>query len=38
VGEILRDMFLRRAPFVDVAPLGVERFDAATPRPEYNIV
>jgi sarcosine oxidase, subunit beta len=38
VGEILRDMFLRRAAFVDVAPLGAERFCAATLRPEYNIV
>jgi len=38
VGEILRDMVLGRAPFVDVAPLSVERFDAAALRPEYNIV
>ncbi len=38
VGEILRDMFLRRAPTIDVSPLGAERFYAATPRPEYNIV
>lgn len=38
VGEILRDMFLRRSSFIDVSPLGVERFDAATLRPEYNIV
>jgi sarcosine oxidase subunit beta len=38
VGEILRDLVLHRPPFVDVAPLGVERFDAAALRPEYNIV
>jgi sarcosine oxidase subunit beta len=38
VGEILRDMFLRRDPFVDVSPLGAERFTAAGLRPEYNIV
>jgi len=29
---------LRRPSFVDVAPLSVERFDAAALRPEYNIV
>ncbi|MBV9001656.1 MAG: FAD-binding oxidoreductase [Solirubrobacterales bacterium] len=38
VGEILRDMFLRRSPFLDISPLGVERFYAAEARPEYNIV
>jgi len=38
VGEILRDMFLQRSPFVDVSPLGAERFYAAALRPEYNIV
>ncbi len=38
VGEILRDMVLRRPTFVDIAPLTVERFDAAALRPEYNIV
>lgn len=38
VGEILRDMVLRRPPFVDVSPLSVERFNAAALRPEYNIV
>jgi hypothetical protein len=31
-------MFLRRRPFVDVTPLGAERFYAAALRPEYNIV
>jgi sarcosine oxidase subunit beta len=38
VGEILRDMFLRRDPFVDVTPLAADRFSAAAQRPEYNIV
>jgi hypothetical protein len=31
-------MVLRRATFVDVSPLSVERFDAAALRPEYKIV
>lgn len=38
VGEILRDMILERPTFVDIAPLSVDRFDAAALRPEYNIV
>jgi sarcosine oxidase subunit beta len=38
VGEILRDMVLHRPTFVDIAPLSVDRFDAAALRPEYNIV
>jgi sarcosine oxidase, subunit beta len=38
VGEILRDLVLRRPPFVDIAPLSVERFDEAALRPEFNIV
>jgi sarcosine oxidase, subunit beta len=38
VGEILRDMVLRRPTFVDISPLSVERFDAAALRPEYNVV
>ena len=38
VGEILRDMVLRRPTFVDTSPLSVDRFDAAALRPEYNIV
>ena len=38
VGEILRDVFLRRPAFVDIMPLSAERFDTATLRPEYNIV
>jgi sarcosine oxidase, subunit beta len=38
VGEIVRDTVLRRPTFLDVSALSVERFDAAAPRPEYNIV
>lgn len=38
VGEILRDLVMRRPTFVDVSPLSVERFDAATLRPEFNVV
>jgi sarcosine oxidase subunit beta len=38
VGEIVRDIVVRRPPFVDVTPLSVERFDAAALRREYNIV
>jgi sarcosine oxidase subunit beta len=38
VGEILRDLVLGRAPFVDIAPLSASRFSDAMPRPEYNIV
>jgi sarcosine oxidase subunit beta len=38
VGEILRDLVLGRAPFVDISPLGVERFARARLRPEFNVV
>jgi sarcosine oxidase subunit beta len=39
VGEVVRDLCLDRAPFVDVGPLGVERFAAgAKPRVESHIV
>lgn len=38
VGEILRDLFLGRPPFVDIGPLSVNRFSGAMLRPEYNIV
>jgi sarcosine oxidase subunit beta len=38
VGEILRDLVLEREPFVDVAPLAVERFDADQLRPEFHVV
>jgi glycine/D-amino acid oxidase-like deaminating enzyme len=38
VGEILRDLVLGRAPFVDISPLSADRFNDAMLRPEYNIV
>jgi sarcosine oxidase subunit beta len=38
VGEVLRDLVLQQPPFVDIAPLSVDRFDADTLRPEFNIV
>jgi sarcosine oxidase subunit beta len=38
VGEIVRDLVLGRTPFVDVAPLSVERFAHAAPRPEHNVI
>ena len=38
VGEIARDLVLDRAPFVDVAPMAVERFSADRLRPEHNII
>ncbi len=38
VGEIVRDLVLGRAPFVDVAPLAVERFARREERPEHNVV
>jgi sarcosine oxidase subunit beta len=38
VGEIVRDLVLGHEPFVDVAPLAVERFERSTPRPEHNVI
>jgi sarcosine oxidase subunit beta len=38
VGEIVRDLVLGREPFVDVAPLGVERFTSGRIRPEHNVI
>jgi sarcosine oxidase subunit beta len=38
VGEIMRDLVLERAPFVDVAAFSAERFDRGGARPERNIV
>ena len=38
VGEIVRDLVLRREPFVDVAPLSAERFALHAPRPEHNVI
>ena len=38
VGEIVRDLILGHDPFVDVAPLSVDRFANAVPRPEHNVI
>jgi len=38
VGEIVRDLVLDREPFVDIAPLSVERFARAALRPEHNVI
>ena len=38
VGEILRDLYLDREPFVDVRPLAAERFAEGATRPERNVV
>jgi sarcosine oxidase subunit beta len=37
-GEILRDLVLGRAPFVDVAPLSADRFASGRLAPEFNVV
>jgi sarcosine oxidase subunit beta len=38
VGEIIRDLYLGRTPFVDVSPLHADRFRTAGHRAEQNIV
>jgi sarcosine oxidase, subunit beta len=38
VGEIIRDLYLERAPFVDISPLGLDRFEESQLRPEFNVV
>jgi sarcosine oxidase subunit beta len=39
VGEVIRDLYLDRDPFVDVSPLSVRRFaPGAAARPETHIV
>lgn len=38
VGEIVRDLVLGRAPFVDVSPLSADRFAQGALRPERNVV
>ncbi len=38
VGEVMRDLYLRQTPFVDVSTLSVDRFATADRRPELNIV
>jgi sarcosine oxidase, subunit beta len=37
VGEVMRDLVLRRRPEVDVSGFDVERFGSES-RPEHNIV
>ena len=38
IGEVVRDLYLGREPFVDVSPLAVERFEHSAPRPEHNVI
>ena len=38
IGAIVRDLYLRREPFVDVSPLSAERFALEAPRPEHNVI
>jgi sarcosine oxidase subunit beta len=38
VGEVLRDLWLGRAPFVDVGPLSADRFAVGALRPEHHVV
>jgi glycine/D-amino acid oxidase-like deaminating enzyme len=38
VGEIVRDLYLGEAPFVDVSALAADRFTGRTARPELNII
>ncbi|GAB2677210.1 NAD(P)/FAD-dependent oxidoreductase [Kribbella swartbergensis] len=38
VGEIIRDLYLDREPFVDISPLHARRFTTDTPRAERNVV
>ena len=38
IGEILRDLYLGRAPFIDVSPLDANRFRTSSLRAEQNIV
>ncbi|WP_406334595.1 NAD(P)/FAD-dependent oxidoreductase [Streptomyces sp. NBC_00203] len=38
VGEVVRDLYLGRAPFVDIGPLSADRFATDALRPEVNLV
>lgn len=38
IGEILRDLYLTRQPFVDISPLDATRFQTSGLRAEQNIV
>jgi len=37
-GEILRDLVLGRAPFVDVSAMSADRFDDGMLAPEFHVV
>ena len=37
VGEIIRDIYLRQQPFVNVSPLSLERFNSENSRPESAV-
>lgn len=38
VGEVMRDLYVGKTPFVDVSPLHASRFAADAGRPELNII
>jgi sarcosine oxidase subunit beta len=38
VGEVVRDLYLGEAPFVDVSGLAADRFSGRAGRPELNII
>jgi sarcosine oxidase, subunit beta len=38
VGEVLRDLYLGRTPYVDISPLDARRFSTAEARPELHII
>ena len=39
IGEILRDLYLQKQPFVEIQQLSADRFSGGGQlRPEYNIV
>ena len=38
IGEIFRDLYLGKTPFVDISPLSIERFASGNLRPERNVV
>lgn len=38
IGEVMRDLVLRRTPEVDVSALHADRFASAETRPEHNLV
>lgn len=38
VGEVIRDLYLQREPFVDISPLSADRFATDSTRAERNVV